>query len=347
MPIVRLGLTLGPWTGATRDDLTTLAREAERLGFAVLCVPEVQGADAATVLAWLAARTERIGLMSAVLQIPGRTPVNAAMTAASLDALSGGRFTLGLGVSGPQVSEGLHGVPFDRPLARTRDYVAVVRLALTGEPVVHAGEHLTLPRPDGQGKALRLTLRPVQERLPLHLAAIGPRSTELAGELADGWIASFFAPEQADDALGALRRGRGRAGASLDGFDVVATTALVVGEEVQRCADAVRPQVALYLGGMGGRDTNFYNQLAGRLGFAAEARTVQGLFLSRRYAEAAAAVPFDLLDRTALLGTPARIAERLEVLAGSGVTTVALALPEAPLAERLAALQTAAAAARL
>ncbi|HEX2417526.1 MAG TPA: LLM class flavin-dependent oxidoreductase, partial [Micromonosporaceae bacterium] len=197
---MRLGLNLGYWTSA-RDlpENLALTREAERLGFDSVWAAEAYGSDAATTLAWLAGQTERIGLGAGVLQIPARSPAMTAMTAASLDGLSGGRFRLGLGVSGPQVSEGWHGVRFTRPLARTREYVAVVRAALSREVLRQEGEFHTLPLPDGPGKPLRLAVRPVRDRIPIYLAAVGPRNLELTGEIADGWLAVFLAPEHAPE----------------------------------------------------------------------------------------------------------------------------------------------------
>ncbi|MEY3734422.1 MAG: hypothetical protein RL347_1781, partial [Actinomycetota bacterium] len=189
---MRLGLNLGYWGAGNDADNLALAREADRVGYAVVWAAEAYGSDAATVLAWVAAQTERIDVGSAIFQIPGRTPANTAMTAATLDTLSGGRFRLGLGVSGPQVSEGWHGVRFDKPLARTREYVAIVRKALARERLTYEGEFFTLPLPDGPGKALTLTVHPVRERIPIYLAAVGPRNLELAGEIADGWLAIFF-----------------------------------------------------------------------------------------------------------------------------------------------------------
>ena len=240
---------------------------------------EAYGSDSPTVLAWVAAQTERIDVGSAVMQIPARTPAMTAMTAATLDTLSGGRFRLGLGVSGPQVSEGWHGVRFDKPLARTREYVDIVRLALAREQVAYDGEHYTLPLPDGPGKALQLTVHPVREHIPIYLAAVGPKNLELAGEIADGWLAIFFSPEYAEEQL-APSPPAGQRSAGLDGFDVVPTVPVVVGDDVAACADPVRPYAALYVGGMGSREQNFYNQLAGRMGYGEAAGEVQDLYLA-------------------------------------------------------------------
>jgi F420-dependent oxidoreductase-like protein len=194
---MRLGVNLGYWGAGNDADNLALAVEAERLGYSVVWAAEAYGSDAATVLAWIAAHTTTIDVGSAIFQIPGRTPALTAMTAATLDTLSGGRFRLGLGVSGPQVSEGWHGVRFDKPLARTREYVEIVRLALAREKVQYDGVHWTLPLPDGPGKALRLTVHPARENIPVYLAAVGPKNLELTGEIADGWLAIFFAPEYA------------------------------------------------------------------------------------------------------------------------------------------------------
>jgi alkanesulfonate monooxygenase SsuD/methylene tetrahydromethanopterin reductase-like flavin-dependent oxidoreductase (luciferase family) len=289
---MRLGYNVNMLRGA--EDLAVLEQvtEAERLGYRVVWAAEAYGSDAATPLAWLAGRTSTIELGSAVFQIPARSPAMTAMTAATLDLLSGGRFRLGLGVSGPQVSEGWHGVRFDHPLARTREYVQVVRAALARERVAYQGEHVRLPLPDGQGKALRLALHPARTRIPLYLAAIGPRNLELAGELADGWLAIFFAPEHAPGWL---------------------------------AADAVRPFAALYVGGMGSRQRNFYNDLAAGMGFEPEARLVQERYLAGDRAGAEAALPLAFIDQVALLGPVERVAERLQAYAEAGVTTLNLA----------------------
>ena len=211
---MKLGLNLGYWGAGNDADNLAMAREADRLGYSVAWAAEAYGSDAATVLAWVAAQTERIDVGSAVFQIPARTPAMTAMTAATLDTLSHGRFRLGLGVSGPQVSEGWHGVRFDHPLARTREYVDIVNLALSRKPVEYAGEHWTLPLPDGPGKALRLTVHPVRDHVPIYLASVGPKNLELTGEIADGWLAIFFSPEHAAQSLDADpgRPGEGRAG---------------------------------------------------------------------------------------------------------------------------------------
>lgn len=337
---MRLGLNLGYWGAGNDAENLALAQEAERLGYSVVWAAEAYGSDAATVLSWVAAQTERIDVGSAVFQIPGRTPALTAMTAATLDTLSGGRFRLGLGVSGPQVSEGWHGVRFDKPLARTREYVEVVRMALARKVVRHEGEFFTLPLPDGPGKALRLTVHPVRENLPLYLAAVGPKNLELAGEIADGWLAIFFSPEHAEESLERIRAGRAVAGKDLDDFDIVPTVPVVAGDDLEACAGPVRAYAALYVGGMGSREQNFYNRLAVRMGYAEAAAAVQDLYLRREYAAAAAAVPFEFIDQTSLIGPKERIAERLVAYAAAGVTTLSVATYAPTLEERTATLRT-------
>jgi len=337
---MRLGLNLGYWGAGNDADNLVLAQEADRLGYAVVWAAEAYGSDAATVLAFIAAQTERIDIGSAVFQIPGRTPALTAMTAATLDTLSGGRFRLGLGVSGPQVSEGWHGVRFDRPLARTREYVAIVRKALRREVVRAEGEFFTLPLPDGPGRALRLTVHPVRDHIPLYLAAVGPKNLELAGEIADGWLAIFLSPDSAPQWLAHVAAGRARAGQGLAGFDVVPTVPVVVGDDVQACADPVRDYAALYVGGMGSREQNFYNQLASRMGFEAEAALVQERYLARDYAGAAAAVPFEFIDATSLLGPKGRVADGLRAYADAGVTTLSVAAHHGSLRSRIQTLRT-------
>jgi len=337
---MKLGLNLGYWGAGNDADNLALAREADRLGYSVVWAAEAYGSDAATVLSWIAAQTSQIDVGSAVFQIPGRTPANTAMTAATLDTLSGGRFRLGLGVSGPQVSEGWHGVRFTKPLTRTREYVDIVRMALAREKVIYDGEFFTLPLPDGPGKALTLTVHPVRERLPIYLAAIGPRNLALAGEIADGWLAIFFSPENATELTAPLVEGRAAAGLDMTGFDVVPTVPVVLGDDPEACADPVRFYSALYVGGMGSRDKNFYHQLACRMGYEEAADTIQNHYLAREYDQAMGAVPFEFMDRTSLLGPRERVRDRLAAYAESGVTTLTIALYAGTLDERMATLRT-------
>jgi F420-dependent oxidoreductase-like protein len=338
---MKLGLNMGYWGAGNDTDNLELAKEADRLGYDVAWVAEAYGSDAPTVLAWVAAQCPSIDIGSAIFQIPGRTPANCAMTAATLDTLSGGRFRLGLGVSGPQVSEGWHGVRFDKPLARTREYSDIVKMALSRQKVKYAGDHYVLPLPDGPGKALQLTVHPVREHIPMYLAAVGPKNLELSGELFDGWLAIFYSPDFAKDQLASIEAGRAKVGKTLDGFDVVPTVPIVVGDDPRACADPIRWYAALYVGGMGSREKNFYNQLATRMGFEAEAKQIQDLYLDRKYDDAAAAVPYEFLDQTALLGSRERIADKMAQLSESGVTTLTLSPFAGPLEERKAVLRTA------
>jgi len=336
---MRLALNAGYLVGADDPQAQLrLTRHAESLGFDCVWVAEAYGSDSPTVLAWLAGQTSRIAVGSAVMQIPARTPAMTAMTAASLDVLTGGRFRLGLGVSGPQVSEGWHGARFDHPLDRTREYFAVVDRALSRSAVTAPGPHYPLPLPDGDGKPLRLSIAPVSAHIPRYLAAVGPRNTELAGELADGWLGVFYSVEFAPEQLARMQAGRQRAGKTMAGFDVVPTVPLVVGADPARCADPVRPYAALYLGGMGSREQNFYNAQAVRMGYADAAARVQEAYLDRRHRDAMAAVPYEFIDATSLLGPPQRIADRLASLAESGVTTCAVTVYGAGVAEKVAAL---------
>ncbi len=306
---------------------------------------EAYGIDAVTVLSWIGAQTSRIRLGAGVLQIPGRTPAMTAMTAAGLRSLSGGRFDLGLGVSGPQVSEGWHGVPFARPLDRTREYVDIVRLALNRQKVEYHGRHFELPLPGGAGKALRSTAAPSEHPVPIHLAAVGPKNLELTGEIADGWLGIFLSPDFTSEQLSSIRTGLERSSDPDRPFSLDATVPLSVHDDVSTAADAVRGYASLYVGGMGSRKQNFYNALAVRMGYEEAAGTVQDLYLAGRYRDAAAAVPQQFIDDTSLLGPRDRIAERLTRYAEAGMTTVTLAPYGDTLEERTAAIEAAVAAA--
>ncbi|MEC3993144.1 LLM class F420-dependent oxidoreductase [Actinacidiphila sp. DG2A-62] len=337
---MRLGINLGYWGAGMDADNLAVAREADRLGYAVCWAAEAYGSDAATVLSWVAAQTERIDVGSAIFQIPARTPTMTAMTAATLDSLSGGRFRLGLGVSGPQVSEGWYGVAFDKPLARTREYVDIVRRAMSRERLTYQGEHWTLPLPGGPGKPIKLTVHPTREHIPLYIAAIGPKNLEQTGEIADGALLIFpSAAHLEETALRHIRVGREKAGLTLDGFDVCPTLPLAVGDDVPALADLFRPYTALYIGGMGSRKQNFYNQLAGRMGYEKEAAEIQEKYLAGEKDAAAAAVPAELIDSTCLLGPVERIADRMREYAEAGVTTLTLAPAGFTLDERIASLR--------
>jgi len=339
---MKLGLNLGYWGLVSGDDNMAMVTEAERLGYSVAWCAEAYGNDAATVLTWIAAKTERIDVGSAIFQIPARTPAMTAMTAATIDTLSNGRFRLGLGVSGPQVSEGWHGAKFDKPIGRTREYVDIIRLAFARERVQYSGDHYTLPLPDGPGKALKMIIHPVRDYMPIYLAAIGPKNLELAGEKCDGWLAIFYDPEFATEQHASIRTGMERAGRVGVPFDVTPTVPVVVGDDVKACADPVRGYAALYIGGMGSREQNFYNRLAARMGYEKEAKEIQDLYLDRKYVEAGAAVPFEFIDRTSLLGSVDRMADKMQALAQAGVTTLNISGYGATQEERINTLRTAA-----
>jgi F420-dependent oxidoreductase-like protein len=320
---LKLGLHIGYWglhMGAAEQ--LAAAREAEALGYDSLWTAEAYGSDAATVLAWLASSTSRIKLGAAVFQMPGRTPAMTAMTAATIDQLSHGRMILGLGSSGPQVAEGWHGQRFGRQLQRTREYVEVVRLALGRQRLEYHGETLELPLPDGPGKALKLTIAPYQDRIPIYLAAIGPRNTALTGEIADGWIPTFFSPEHVGLFREYLNEGAARSGRSLDDLEIAPTVNAFVSDDLELARNMMRPGLALYVGGMGSRRQNFYNALVRRYGFEAAAQEVQDLYLSGRKEEACRALPDDLIDQVSLCGPRERVAERLDAYRAAGVGTL-------------------------
>ncbi len=321
---MKLGLHLGYW-GAQPTDFLPLALEAERLGFDSLWSAEAYGSDAVTVITWAAARTERIGVGTAVMQMPARTPAATAMTAITLDHLSGGRFRLGLGTTGPQVSEGWHGVPFGKPLVRTREYVEIVRSILRRDaPLEHHGEHYDIPVAGGTGlgKPLKTIVHPLRPNLPVYLAAIGPKNVALAGEIADGWLPTFYAPSHASMFDGWLSVGFERAGRTREGFEVAPFSMCFVGDDVQNCRDLAKPTLALYIGGMGARGRNFYFDLVERYGYEEAAGRIQDLYLEGRKTEAAMAVPDELVDDVALVGPPERIRERLSVWREAGVDTL-------------------------
>ncbi|HWH96078.1 MAG TPA: LLM class F420-dependent oxidoreductase [Baekduia sp.] len=321
---MKLGVHIGYWgLGLTSADQLAIVQEAERLGYDSVWTAEAYGSDAATILAWLAGQTTTIKLGSGIFQMPGRSAAMTAMTAATIDQLSDGRMLLGIGSSGPQVSEGWHGVRFGRQIQRTREYIEVLRMALARERLEYHGETIELPLPDGPGKALKLTIAPVQERMPIYLAAIGPKNTELAGEVADGWMPTLLSPEHLPMLRSSLEAGAARAGRSLDGFDIAPTVNVnITDDDVEGARDAMRPFMALYIGGMGSREKNFYNALVQRYGFEDAAREVQDLYLAGKKDEAAAALPDALIDLVALVGPADRVRERLRAYADAGVGTL-------------------------
>ena len=321
---MKLGLNLGYLVpGVSPADHLEIVQEAERLGYDSVWAAEAYGSDTATVLAWLAGNTRKIKLGSAIFQMPARSPAMTAMTAATLDLLSGGRMLLGLGTSGPQVAEGWHGQRFGRQLQRTREYVAVVRMALAREKVEFHGETIELPLPDGPGKPLRLMISPVH-RIPIYLAAIGPKNTALAGEIADGWLPIFFSPEHVSEVRALLEEGAGRAGRSLDDFDIAPTVNTYISDDWPGARDRMRPVLALYVGGMGSRKQNFYNALGQRYGFADAAREIQDLYLDGKKEEAAAALPDELIDLVTLSGPKDHVRERIAAFRDAGVGTLTI-----------------------
>ncbi|WP_245154930.1 LLM class F420-dependent oxidoreductase [Nocardioides sp. 1609] len=341
--VVRVGMSLayagGFWE--TVEDLVAY----ERAGLQMVFVPEAYSFDAVSQLGFIAARTEHLEIASGILQIYSRTPTLTAMTAAGLDHVSNGRFTLGLGASGPQVVEGFHGVAYHQPLVRTREVVEVCRKVWRREVLRHEGRHFTIPLPEGEGtglgKPLRLINHPVRDRIPIMLAALGPRNVAQAAEIADGWEPLFYYPERADDVWGdPLREGAGRRDPDLGPLDVVVGAHLAIGDDVEDLKAQARAQVALYVGGMGARGRNFYNTLAQRYGFEREAALVQDHYLAGRKDDAAAAVPDELVDLTSLIGPEGFVRDRLAALRASGATTLNLTPVGRTLGDRLRDVET-------
>ncbi len=332
---MRLALGQG-YSGATLSPDVDRVLEAERLGYDSVWTAESYGSDAVTTIAWIAARTTRIHVGTAIMQIGARTPAASAMTAMTLDALSGGRFRLGLGVSNPQVVEGWHGQRFGKPLARTREYVSIVRAILRREkPVEFSGEYYQIPYagPDATslGKPLKSILHGRAD-LPIYLAAIGPKNVALATEIADGWLPIFVDPERFGEAFGESVAG------ARDGFEIAATVSVLVGDDVQALRDSLKPYIALYVGGMGARGRNFYNSLIRRYGWEAEAERIQELYLGGQQREAIAAVPDELVDALSLVGPKERIRNRLEAWRETPVTTLIVGSPQPQALEVLAEL---------
>jgi F420-dependent oxidoreductase-like protein len=323
---VRLGFYMGYAPPGTNPlELIELAQEAERVGYDSAWAAEAWGTDAVSVLAWLAATTSTIKVGSAILQIPARTPANTAMTAATLDMMSGGRFLLGLGTSGPQVVEGWHGEPWGKPLGKTREYVELVRAALRRETIEYEGEHYTVPYrgngATGLGKPLKLMARPLRADVPIYLASLRRRSVELAAEIADGWLPIFFSPERAREVFPVpFER---------DGLDIAPAVPAVLSDDVDSARDSLKGYYALYVGGMGARGENFYNELVCEYGYEQAAGTIQDLFLDGKHRDAAAAVPDELVDELALVGPKERIAERLAAWKESGATTLLVSTRDA------------------
>lgn len=331
---MRLGLDLGYLTpgAAARPGggPVALAQAAEAAGFDSVWVSEAWGSDGVSMLAYIGAGTQRTTLGTAILPIGSRTPALLAQTAATLDLLSGGRLILGLGVSGPQVMEGWHGAPFARPVTRTRETIEIIRQILRREgPLVYQGETARLPIAGGtgHGKPLKLMLRPLRPEIPIYVASIGPRNTALAGEIADGWLPFLYSPDRAAEVFGPALAAGGAQRNRPQPLEIAPLVACAFGNDLPRLRDQLRPEIALYVGGMGARRRNFYNDLAGRYGYEAAAAAIQDLYLDGRKDEAAAAVPDGLVDEICLVGPEARIAERVAAYREAGVTTLIVSPP--------------------
>jgi F420-dependent oxidoreductase-like protein len=320
---VEVSISVGSayYDGENWDDLVEYVRAADRLGVDTVWSAEAWGMEAVSSLGYLAAVTDNIRLGSGIMQISARTPATTAMTALALDKLSHGRFSLGLGVSGPQVVEGLHGESFAKPLARLREYMEIVRMAMNGERIVYDGDHYVLPRPGGEGKALKLAIAPNPD-LPIYLATLGPKSLELTGELADGWVGTSLIPEHADVLLDPIRVGAERVGRTLADLDIQVNAQLAVSDDVDALLDRARAGMAFTLGGMGSANTNFYNSAYSRAGWADIAVEVQRLWVSGDKPAAIAAVPDELLLQAYAIGTEDMVRGRLQAIADAGIDSI-------------------------
>ena len=319
---LKLGLNLGYWgIGPRGPEAVELVRTAERAGFDSVWVAESYGSDAVSVLAWLAPQTETIGLGAAIMQVPARPPAAAAMAGCTIDALSGGRFIFGFGPSGPQVSEGWYGVPYAKPWGRTREYVEIVRRVVAREDrLSYEGEHFTLPLSGGEGKALKLNFHPLRDEIPVFLGAIGRKSVELVAEIADGWIPIFFSVEAFEPTWGEhLEAGFERGGRRRSDLEISPSVSVAIDGDLDTARNVVRGGLLLYLGGMGSRKTNFYADLACRFGFESAARQVQSLYLDGKREQAYAAIPDELVEQTALVGTESEVAARIERFTAAGI----------------------------
>lgn len=340
---MRLGLNIWYATGRVSPPIG-LVQEADRLGYHSVWAAEAYGSDTVTILSWLGALTERIHLGTGIMQMPARTPAMTAMTAVTLNELSGGRFLLGMGLSGPQVVEGWHGRPYGRPLGKSREYVSIVRSVIARERLEHHGEHYRIPYDGddatGLGIPLKLTIHPTSD-IPIYLAAIGPRNIALTGEVADGWLPVFWSPESGPTLFGpALREGFGRSGEAgkEERFDIAPTVPVVLTDDPDQARWGVRPLLALYIGGMGAKGQNYYTKLATRYGYGEEAERIQDLYLAGQKEAAVAAVSDALVDELCIIGPREAIEDRLEAWRESGVTTLVAAANDLATVRTLAEL---------
>ena len=327
---LKLGLNTGYWGSGPPDGIEDSIAEAEALGLDSIWVAEAYGSDCISPLAWWGSKTEKLKLGTSIMQMSARQPASTAMAAMTMDHLSGGRFVLGLGVSGPQVVEGWYGMPFAKPLARTREYINILRdIWARKDPVTSDGPFYPLPLPDGTGlgKPLKSSIRPLREDIPIYLGAEGPKNIALSAELCDGWMALFFSPGFQDFYVNALSEGFAREGArrSFDDFDVVATVPLIVCDDAEQGADALRHYYALYFGGMGAKGKNFHADVAIRMGYEKEVDEIQDLYLQGKKDEAAAKIPTKLIEEISLVGPPDKIRHDLEKWRDSIVTTLLIA----------------------
>jgi F420-dependent oxidoreductase-like protein len=337
---MELGVILGTWNGTRpeADAILAIVREAERSGYSIAWVPELYGADAVSLMSWLAARTSRIRIGSAVMQIPARQPTTTAMTAASLACLYGERIVLGLGVSGPQVSEGWYGVSWNDPIGRTREYIETVQLALRKERVDYHGTHIRLPA-DGRYRSLKLVLKP-RVTVPIYLAAIGPRNVRLAAEIADGWLPALVYPEKFAPARELFEAGVAQAGRSRADVKIAASTGAVLNDDLATARDVYRPYVTLLIGGMGTREQNFYRDLVTGYGYGEIATRITERYLSGDVRGAQALTPDELIDHVGLVGDAARMRDRIQAYAAAGVDTFSIAPSGRTIEEKLDVVRT-------
>ena len=344
---LKLGLNLGYWgIGPRGDDATEIVQAAERLGYDSVWSAESYGSDAVSVLAYLAAKTETIQLGASILQVPARQPAAAAMAGVTIDALSGGRFLFGFGPSGPQVSEGWYGIPYEKPWGRTREYIEIVKQIVAREGrLEYEGKHYRLPLMEGegvtgQGKALKLNIHPIRNEIPIYIGAIGRKSVELAAEITDGWIPVFFSVERWQEAWGEhVEAGLAKGGRSRDQFSVSPSIQMAIDGDLDAARGMIKAGLLLYIGGMGSKETNFYADLTRRFGFTEVADEVQSLYLEGKREEAYAAIPDELVDATALVGTEEEVAKRVKAFAESGVDRLIVSPMHGEMEQNVGALE--------